>query len=120
MFARKETAINSTVAPPKGRHALSSSLKNSSRRKTMLQASADHKLTGSARKSTSCGASLQTEVPGVAFLEPRDVFFTNLILLGFDCVQFEDTYKIPFNKFVCQKHCFLLELSDNEKVLLLV
>lgn len=35
-----------------------------------------------------------------AILDPKDIFFTNLLLLGFDPLQYEDKYKIQFTRLV--------------------
>ena len=42
---------------------------------------------------------LQEERDTCSFLDPKDIFFTNLILLGFDPLHYEEKYKIPFKRF---------------------
>ena len=43
-----------------------------------------------------------------AFLNSKDVFFTNLVLLGFDPLNYEEKYKIPFTRSVSAFHTFVV------------
>ena len=42
-------------------------------------------------------------------LDLKEIFFTNLLLLGFDPGAEEAKYRIPFNRFVSFKMCCMFE-----------